>query len=244
MTENLRGPLFRDFLEPERSLVSLGRLEADRALGFGRAKQPVEHREVVVEGQGREALAACEEVGVVGGLLELGGVETVQKCSHVEDQDLERVVSEEIESPPVRVVEHQLDVRPLGDDLSDPAVVSIVLEDLGVEGFGLPVGDPVEIDAVEITEGGELIAVEARAARVVEVMPGARPPGVERLPGLAGGQRPDLGVIAAPPESEQGHPPAAVGLHQAGKSLERPEVVVGIDRRHGIEPGLDPTVGV
>ena len=58
---------------------------------------------------------------------------------------------------------------------------------------GVIIGDRVEVDAVKVTEGGELIAVEAGGACVVEVMFGASPPEVERLPGLAGGQCPALG---------------------------------------------------
>ncbi len=136
---------------------------------------------------------------------------------------------------PVRVIEHQLDVGPIGDDLADPAIVAVILEDSGVEGLGLLVRDPVEVDAVEVAEGGELVAVEAGGAGVVEVVPGAGPPGVERLAGLPDGQPADLWVIAIPPESKQGHPPAAVGLHQAGEPLERPEVVVRVDGGHGVE---------
>jgi hypothetical protein len=150
----------------------------------------------------------------------------------------------EIEPSPVGVVKHQLDVGSLGDDLADPAVVAVIVEDLGVEGLGLIVGDPVEVYAVKVAEGGELIAVEAGGARVVEVVFGASPPGVERFCGLPDVQCADLRVIAASPEAVQGHPSAAIGLHQAGEAIERPEVVVGVDRGHGVDPGFDPAISV
>ncbi len=98
--EDPRGPLLRDLFEPQRPLIGPGRLEADGALGLGLAEQPVEDREVVVERRRPEALCACEPVGIVGGLLELGGVEPVEEGRDVEDQDLERVMGAEVEPRP------------------------------------------------------------------------------------------------------------------------------------------------
>ena len=59
----------------ERSLVGERRLQARRPGALGLLEQPIEHLQVIVEGVDLQALVAGEEEGVVGGLLELGGVE-------------------------------------------------------------------------------------------------------------------------------------------------------------------------
>ena len=123
------------------------------------------------------------------------------------------------------------------------SLVVIVGEDLGVERRGLLVGDAVEIDAVEVAEGGELIAVEAGCPGVVEVVLGPGPPGRERLARTAGCGPVDLGEVTGSPEAIQGHAPALVGLDQARQAFEGPEVVMRVDGRDGVERGLDSLVG-
>jgi hypothetical protein len=173
-------------------------------------------------------------------LLELGGVEPVEEGCDVEDQDLERVMGTEVEPPPVGVVEHQLDVGALGDDVVDPARILVVGEDPGVECGGLLIGDAIEVHAVEVAEGRELVAVETGGPRVVEIVPGPLPPGGERLAGAPGRRRVDLGEVAGSPEAVEGHAPALVGLHQPGQAVEGPEVVVRVDGRDGVDRRPDP----
>ena len=98
----------------------------------------------------------------------------------VEDQDAEGVVGLELEPAPVGVVEHQLDIGPLGDDVIEPGLILIMGEDLFVERRGLGVGDAVEVDAVEVGEGRKLVAIDAGGAGVVEVVLGLAPPVGER----------------------------------------------------------------
>src|SRR5207248_1045645 len=124
-----------------------------------------------------------------------------------------------------------LDVGPLRDHMADPAVVPIVREDLGIEHLGLLVSDLVELDAVEVTEGGELIAVEPGGSCIVEVVTSPHPPGAERLTGRSNGRPMDLRKVAGPPESIKGHSPALRRLDETGQAVEWPEVIVGVDGR-------------
>jgi hypothetical protein len=98
----------------------------------------------------------------------------------------------------------------------DPALVAVVVEDPGVEGRGLLVGEAVEAHAVEVAEGGELVAVEPGGAGVVEVVPGPCPPGGEWPVGSPGRRRVDPAELAGAPE--------AIGV------MPRP-------RSHSIRPG-------
>ena len=65
--------------------------------------------------------------------------------------------------------EHQFDVGALGDDLTQPTIVPVVLDDLTVQLAGLFGGDLVEIDTVQIAKRGEQVAVKAGRPRIVEV---------------------------------------------------------------------------
>ena len=66
----------------------------------------------------------------------------------VEHQHAEGIVRLEVESAPVRVIEHQLDIRALGNHVKQPGLVSIVAEDLIVERACLRICDAIEIDVV------------------------------------------------------------------------------------------------
>ena len=158
----------------QRTLVSERRLQADRPCLLGLLKQPVEDHQIVVERVDLDPFARAKWYGS-SLFVELGGMKAGDERGDVEDQHAEGVVGLELEPAPVRVVEHQLDVGPLGDDLIEPALVLVVSEDLIVELAGLYVGDPVEVDAVEVREGRELVAVEAGGPGVVEVVLGLVP---------------------------------------------------------------------
>src|SRR5262249_53813600 len=119
---------------------------------------------------------------------------------------------------------------------------AVVGEDPGIERGGLRVGDAIEVDAVEVAEGGELVAVEPGGPSVVEVVPGAVPPGGERLTGASRRRRADLREVAGAPEAVERHAPAPVRLPQPRQAVEGPEVVVGIDGRDGVDRRPDPLV--
>ena len=181
-------------------------------------------------------------VRIVARLFELGGVKSRHKRRHVENENTKRVVDLELEPIPVWVVEHQLDVGALGDDVVEPARVVVVCEDLVIERLGLRIGDRVEVDVVKIGKGGELVAIDAGRAGVVEVVLGLAPPDRERHPGSPGRERMDAGKIAAAPQAGQVHALAARGFQITWQTVEWPKMIVGIDGRDPVEYRLEPAV--
>src|SRR5262249_31477792 len=144
---------------------------------------------------------------------------------------------------PKRVIEHQFDVGLLRDNLVKPALIEIVAIDALIELAGLLVVDPVEINAIKVLEGGQLVAVETGGAGVGEVVLGKGPPVIELLTGLPGGDRIDPGVVTVAPEACEIDALAAFGLDQRGQFLERPEVIVRVDGGDAVEMSLDALVG-
>ena len=61
--------------------------------------------------------------------MEFGPVVPLQQRTHVVHQDFPGVVGREIVAAPVRVVEHQFGVGPLGDHVIQSLLVLVVLED-------------------------------------------------------------------------------------------------------------------
>src|SRR5439155_9963649 len=125
----------------------------------------------------------------------------------------------------------------------EPFLILIVFEDAVIQLARLRVGDPVEVNPVEVFEGRELIPIETRATRVLEILPGLHPPLVERSARLPGRDWIDPRVVTVAPEARQVHAMAAIGLDISGKGFEWPEMIVRVDGRHGVEVSLDAFVG-
>src|SRR5262245_1992249 len=92
-------------------------------------------------------------------------------------------------------------------------------------------------------KGRELIPIETRAARVLEILPGLPPPLVERPTRFPCREGIDPGVITVAPEARQVHAAAAIRLDISGKGFKWPEMIVCVDRRHGVEVSLDAFAG-
>src|SRR5262249_35475039 len=148
----------------------------------------------------------------------------------VEDEDAERVINLEVEPCPIGIVKHQLDIGLLRNDFIEPALFQIVAMDAVVELARLSVGDSVEIDAVEILKRGKLIAVEAGGAGVGEIVLGFCPPTPKLLSRLPGSERMVPGVIAVPPQARQVHPSSMLGFHITRQLIERPKMIMRVDR--------------
>src|SRR5262249_43458555 len=86
---------------------------------------------------------------------------------------------------PIRVIEHQLDIRPFGDDVVKPSLVFVVGDNAVIQLLRLGIGDAVEIDAVKVLEGGQLVTVKAGGANVFEVV-------------LSGSPPPEVGAVGEP----------------------------------------------
>src|SRR5207244_2302664 len=121
---------------------------------------------------------------------------------------------------PVGIVEHQLDIGPLRYDLIEPALVEVVTEDAVVQIPGLGVGDALEVNAVQVLKGGQLVAVEAGGTGIVEVVPGPGPPVLELAARLPGRQGMVPGIVAIAPKAVEIHPFAVLGFNIAGKPVK------------------------
>src|SRR5262249_58991569 len=115
--------------------------------------------------------------------------------------------------------------------------------DAVVELARLSVGDSVEIDAVEILKRGKLIAVEAGGAGVGEIVLGFCPPILKLLSRLPGSERMVPGVIAVPPQARQVHPSSMLGFHITRQLIERPKMIMRVDRGDRIEKRFDFAIG-
>ena len=230
-------------LKAQTPLVGDRGFEAGRPGVLGFLEQSVQHGQVIIQGLHLHPLIPGEQVRIVKGRLELRGVKSGGQHRDVEDEDAKGIVGLEPEPGPVGIVEHQLDVRPLGDDVVDPAHILVVLENPIIEGAGLLVRDPVEIDTVEVLERESLVAIEARRPGRAEIVPGLAPPGIEAHAGRPRCQRVDPGVVAVAPDAPEIHPLAALGLDPAQQTvLEGRQMVVRVDGGDGVKLGLDPPV--
>ena len=122
----------------------------------------------------------------------------------------------------------------------EPLVVLVVGEDAIVQLPGLLVGDRVEIDSVQIAKRRQQVAIEARGPGVVEIVLAALPTSRRTTcPSGHGDRRLMPGKVAAGKDAVQRHSPAPIGLVLIGNFAERPQMVVRVDGRHGVERGLD-----
>ena len=118
----------------------------------------------------------------------------------------------------------------------------VVGKDPVVQFSGLLGGDRVEIDAVQDLERPAASSDKARCAGVVEIVLARLPPLVERLAGRPGRQSIDAADSSCRRRCCAASCRCRVGVVQVGNFAERPQMVVRIDRGHGVERGLDAGV--
>src|SRR6516162_434702 len=164
---------------------------------------------------------------------------TANECGHIEDLNAERIVSAKLETAPVRIDEHQLNVGLFRYNLVEPAAIKVVPPESLVQFLGLLVGDTVKVDAVEVLKRRKHVAIETGGAGVGEIMLGLGPPVCKLAARRPGSQRVDPTIVAAGPDAIERHALAMLGLHISGQPVERPEVVVRVDSWNSIELGLD-----
>ena len=118
-------------------------LQSDATRFLGEDEHTVDEGEVVVEVLNRDALRLRKIIRVLASLAhrELGRMERVEERIEPKHVCREAVVGLEVVRLPIRIVEHDLDVRPLGDHLVEPALVAVVGGDAVVERGGLLIGD-------------------------------------------------------------------------------------------------------
>src|SRR5205807_2294473 len=85
--------------------------------------------------------------------------------------------------------------------------------------------------------------IEASGASVDKIMLSLRPPIVELLSRLPRRQRMVPSVVTVPPQPRQIHAPAVLRFHVTRQLVERPKMIVRVDRGNRVEMRLDPAIG-
>jgi hypothetical protein len=129
----------------------------------------------------------------------LRGMKSREEGTRIKVSCLKSISSGIVEPRPVWIDDHQFDVRSLGDDIVDPTLFLIVLENAAIELTGLPIGNGIKIDTIEILKCGQHIAVKSRGATAVEIRFGPLPPSIESLPRIPSREVARILVIAGTP---------------------------------------------